>query len=130
MTTKGTNPNYVPPAQAAMARNSGKGIMHGSTIEWGSWGNASVISPAKAPATAVSVTPEEIAAIKRKAGTSTIDLGRAESVKAAIQGGCDTLAKVEEALSGQYRRTQVSIYRAALVELWGADGPSPTEMKQ
>ena len=131
MITRGRNPNYRPPAEAAIARNgSDKRLVHGTTIEWGGWGSASVMPPSEVPMAATTLTPEEIAAIKRKADTTTVDLGRAEAVKWAMMNGCETLSKVQEAVSAQYRPTQVSIYRAALVELWGGATPYPTECKQ
>jgi len=126
MITKGTNPAYIAPIEAAASRsliNSRPTLTVGCTVEWGAWGTDSV-QPQTAPTIEhCTVTPDEAAAIKRKAKTASIDIGRAEAVKWAMLSGCDTLAKVQECVSGQYRPTQVSIYRAALLEQWAANTP-------
>lgn len=122
MITKGANPAYIAPIEAAKCRHKIT-LQVGSTFEWDDWGDQSVQPTSPPPIEYCTVTREEAAAIKRKAKTSSIDIGRAEAVKWAMLSGCETLSQVVDYVSPQYKPTMVSIYRAALIEHWNGNTP-------
>lgn len=117
--TAAANPHYIPKEEAAQERamkgNAKMTATIGTTFEWNEWGKESVVPRNHdAGEKTCTVTAREIAEIKKRAGTSTVDLGRAEAVKWAMQNGCNTLSEVVECVCPPYRPTQVSIYLAAL----------------
>lgn len=67
-----------------------RGLICDTSIEWGNWNTAP--APVR-----VTLTNAEIQALKRKHGTASINMKRAEMVKACIQQGY-TVAQIEAIL--------------------------------
>jgi hypothetical protein len=121
MTTYGKNPNYVPAMNAVMSRSraeTARFYPETNMIEWGDWSRdapRAEIDDELRPLNEV-FTPEEIEALKRSHGSANVNWQRAAAVKKAMGEGFDTISKLEERFKGTWKKTQISIDKAALVE--------------
>lgn len=130
MTTKAANPNYLPPIGEEVRKaidKVGTGLWDKdrSTMWWGNWSpdpdylvlirKLGMTVGQDAPISDV-FTRAEIDALKRSHGSANVNWKRAAAVKKAIGEGFDTISKLEERFKGTWKKTQISIDKAALVE--------------